>query len=109
MATAAAVLIRKEKDVVEAYRRAGATEPAAARTPDDLGLHHRVAFNVLVRRAVLCDVGGGRYYLDEARWAALRAMRRRMAVVVLFVVIATFLVLAITGVVTVGVGIPRLH
>ena len=109
MATAAAILIRKEKDVVRVYRLAGSTSPAAARTPDDLGVHHRVAFDILVRREVLRDVGDGRYYLDEARWAALRVMRRRLAAGILIIVIATFLLFVVTGIVTVGFGIPRLH
>jgi hypothetical protein len=109
MAAAAAILIRKEKDIVDVYRRAGATSPAAARTPDDLGVHHRVPFSVLVRRAVLLEVSEGRYYLDEPRWQALRAMRRRIAMSVVALVIVIFIVLAAIGVVSVGFGIPRLH
>ena len=109
MAAAAAILIRKEKDIVELYRRASATSVATARTPDDLGIHHRVPFKVLVRRAVLRDAGGDRFYLDEARWQALQVRRRRMAVGVLVLMIAMIFVLSAAGIITVGFGIPRLH
>ena len=80
---AGAILIRKEREIVTAYRDAGATNPGAARDPNEIGVHQHLVFGRLVRRAVLRDVGGGRYYLDEPTWEALRGMRRRMTVVVL--------------------------
>ncbi|HEY4216123.1 MAG TPA: hypothetical protein VGM67_03235 [Gemmatimonadaceae bacterium] len=109
MATAAAVLIRREKDIVELYRRAGATAPGTALTPATLDIHHRVAFDILVRRAVLRDVGSGRYYLDEFAWQALRARRHRLAGTMMVLIIVAFVALVATGVVTLGFGIPKLH
>jgi hypothetical protein len=108
-AAAAVIIIRRERDIVELYQRAGATTPAMARTPDDLGIGHHVAFNILVRRAVLRDVGDGRYYLDEPSWQAQRSRRHVMAVVLLFVVLAVTVTLISVGVVSVRGGLPSLH
>ena len=81
--TAAAVIIRKEKEVVLAYQRARATSPEAARSADGIGVHQGIAFRRLVSRAVLREApgGGARYYLDEPTWEALRGTRRRVAIV----------------------------
>jgi hypothetical protein len=40
---AAAVIIRKEKRIVEAFRSAGATSPGTAVSPEVLGVHQRIA------------------------------------------------------------------
>jgi hypothetical protein len=106
---AAAIIIRKERDIVDLYRQAGATSPATARRPDDLGIHHRVAFNILVRRAVLREVSDGRYYLDEPSWEALRTLRHRIAALTIIVVLVVLGVMIGAGVVGVGFGIPHLH
>ena len=111
MGAVAAIIIRKERDVVDAYRRAGATEPSAAQSPDALEIGHMghgVAFHRLVRRAVLRDAGDGRYYLDEPSWEALRSMRRRLLLVMLILVLAVFVSLSVTGVIAIRTGIPRL-
>lgn len=84
-AVAAAAILRKEREIVAAYRNARATDPGAARDPSDMGVHQHVAFARLVRRAVLRDAGDGRYYLDEPSWEALRGIRRRMILVVVIV------------------------
>jgi hypothetical protein len=82
-ATAAAVIIHKEKEIVAAFRGAGATSPNHATTSAALGLHEGLAFAKLRRRAVLREAGAGRLYLDEPSWEALRATRRRMALTLL--------------------------
>jgi hypothetical protein len=81
--TAAAVIIRKEKEIVLAYQRARATSPETARSADGIGVHQGIAFRRLVSRAVLraAPGGGARYYLDEPTWEARRTTRRRLAVV----------------------------
>jgi hypothetical protein len=109
MGAAAAIIIRKERDIVRIYQEAGATAPTKARAPSDLGVHHRVAFNILVRRAVLREVGPDCYYLDEPSWNALRSMRRRVASAVALVLLVVFALLVGAGVIDVGLGIPRLH
>ncbi len=82
-ASAAAVIIVKEKHIVAAFRRAGATVPERAIVPASIGVEQRLAFRRLRRRAVLREAAPGTLYLDEPAWEALRAMRRRLALVVL--------------------------
>lgn len=88
-ASVAAVIIAKERQIVEAFREAGATSPNAAMTPASLGVSERVPFLALRDHAVLREVEPGRYFLDEPSWDALRRFRRRfLFLVVLVAVIA---------------------
>jgi hypothetical protein len=84
----AAVIIRREKDLVAHFQRAGAVDRASAMTPSALGVEEQFAWERLVSRGVICVGAPGTFYLDEAAWAALRSMRRRMAVVLLLLVVA---------------------
>jgi hypothetical protein len=90
MGAAAAIILRRERDIVQVYRGAGATDARTARTPDDLGVERRLPFGMLVRHAVLRDAGDGRYYLDEPSWEALRRMRHRLVVIMLLIVAVLF-------------------
>jgi hypothetical protein len=89
----AAIIIKKEKHIVVAFRGAGATSAPAAVSPDALGVHQRLAFRKLRSHAVLREAGSGLFYLDEPSWEALQRFRRRLAVaiglVVLFVLALT--------------------
>ncbi len=91
MGAAAAIIMRKQRDIVQTFRASGAVSRERAKVPDDLGVDESLVFKGLVRRAVLRSAGGGRYYLDEPSWNALRTLRQRMAVVVLFFVLAVIL------------------
>jgi hypothetical protein len=89
---AAAVIIKKEKRIVEAFRQAGATSPGAAVNPDALGVHQRLAFRKLKAGAALRETGPGLFYLDEPSWEAMRSFRRRVALVIgLFVLLLAVL------------------
>jgi hypothetical protein len=96
-AAIAAIIARQERDIVNGFRGVGATSPARARDPDELGVKYQTAFDRLTRAAVLRDAGDGRYYLDEPSWIALRDRRRRVAIVMLVVMAAVFAVLIATG------------
>ena len=86
MTAAAAIVIRREKDAVAAYRSAGATTPGRAHRPEGLGVTNAMAIRRLTSRAVLRPgTEPGTLYLDEPSWTALRSMRRRMAVVLVIV------------------------
>jgi hypothetical protein len=98
MGAAAAILLRKERDIVDTYRGAGATSLDSARRADELDVSEHLAFHRLVRRAVLREGTEGRYYLDEPSWNALRRMRHRMLIVVLVLLV----VIIASGVVTLG-------
>ena len=96
MGAAAAIIMRKQRDIVQTFRASGAVTRERARVPDDLGVDESLVFKGLVRRAELRDAGGGRYYLDEPSWNALRTLRQRMVVVIVFFVIAVILLGIVT-------------
>jgi len=97
-ATAVAIILRRERDVVDAFRRARATDPRSARTLDDLTISETNAVSRLRRSAVLREVEPGLFYLDEPSWEALRGMRRRAVLVVVGVVLLMLLVMVVSGV-----------
>lgn len=106
MATAAAaVVIAKEKDLVAHFRRAGALSPATAKSVADLGVDTRLAWSILEGRAIIREAGEGLYYLDEPAWVAHQERRRRIAIVMLVIVLA---LLAVSTFVTMkAAGSPR--
>lgn len=75
----AAVIRRKEREVVDDFRRCGATTPLTARSLADLGLEDSWPVRRLQRRAVIREPEPGIMYLDEEVWTAVRATRRRVA------------------------------
>lgn len=81
--TAAAVVLLRERQIVERFQHAAATAPDRARTPSELGVHGGIAFERLRSRAVLREAAPQAFYLDEARWAALRRLRRRLVALLL--------------------------
>ena len=86
-AGAVAVLVAKERRIVDAFRRAGAVDPRAAVTPSTIGVAERFAFRKLRQHAVLRQAGPGAFYLDEPSWEALRSMRRRLALMLLLLML----------------------
>lgn len=77
MSTVAAVILGKERRMVNRLRTAGATDPAHARTLEELGLSDGLILHRLRDRAVVRHAGPDRYYLDEESWNAVRRSRRR--------------------------------
>jgi hypothetical protein len=97
-AAVAAIIIRREKDLVEHFRRAGATRPEAAQTPGALGVDDdNMIWRILVKGAVIRQGAGGGYYLDELSWEALGRRRRRMAIIMLAVVVTLGIVAYLSG------------
>jgi hypothetical protein len=80
---AAAILIRREKDLVAHFRNHGAVDAAHAMTAVALGVEERLAWVVLRNRAIIRDGGPGTYYLDELSWEAAGRRRKRVLVVVI--------------------------
>ena len=89
----AAILRRREMEVVDDFRAAGATSPATAQSYTAIGLGHSLAIKRLNDRAVIREAAPGKYYLDEEVWAAVRRTRRRIATMILCI-----LVLALLGI-----------
>jgi hypothetical protein len=78
-----AILRRREQEVVDDFRVAGAISPETAQPYEALGIGDSLAIKRLQNRAVIREASPGRWYLDEEVWAALRGMRRRIATVLL--------------------------
>jgi hypothetical protein len=90
-AAVAAIMRRREQEVVDDFRAAGATSPDSAQSYSSLGMGESLAIRRLHNRAVLREASPGLYYLDEEVWAAVRRTRRRLATVILSVVALLFL------------------
>lgn len=82
---AIAVLLRKEREIVAAFRAAGAAAPDAAVTLTALGVHDGVALRRLRQRAIIREAGTDRFYLDEPSYVANVQIRRRLALVVVII------------------------
>jgi hypothetical protein len=91
MATAAAVIILKEKELVALFQRAGALSPATAQGLATLQAHEGVAFRRLQQHAVIREAEAGRFYLDEPTWTLLISMRRRLMLVVFVIMMAVLI------------------
>ena len=90
-AAIAAVIARRERDVVDLFRRAAATSPSSARSLSALDLDDALAVKRLSKRAVLRETDNGDYYLDEQSWTALRRLRRRLMVTMILALLAVLL------------------
>lgn len=97
MGAAAAVIMRKQRDIVQVFQGAGATTPDRARDPDALGIDQSLVFKGLVRRAILREAKPGQFYLDEPSWKAMHSRRRIVVVVLLAVLLAGVAVAMATG------------
>ena len=86
-AGAVAVIVAKEKHIVDAFQRARALSAESAVAPAAIGVSDEMAFRRLREHAVLREARPGYFYLDEPSWQALRAMRRRLGLTVLLVVL----------------------
>jgi hypothetical protein len=91
-AAAVAILVRREREIVAAFRAGHATSPDSATTLDAVRVPDGVALRRLRDRAVVRPAGPDRFYLDELVWAAAMRMRRRVVLVVLLVVAMCFVV-----------------
>lgn len=95
MGTAVTILLIKERQLVDAFMRAGATSADSAVAPSDLSVDLAgVGGRRLIDRAVLREASPGRYYLDVLSWEAVRRQRLRVLSVVLLLVALAALFLA---------------
>jgi hypothetical protein len=95
MGAAVAVMLIKERQLVDAFTRAGATSASTAVHPGDIAVD--VSGNAgrrLIEHAVLREADAGRYYLDLLTWEALRRQRLRFLFVVLLIIALGALFLA---------------
>jgi len=91
----AAVIMVKERHIVEAMQRLAVTSPARALTVDqlaDLGVDDRgLAWRALKRRVIVREASPGKWYVDGEVWQATRRRRH----ILLFVLVITALTSAV--------------
>ena len=87
-AAVAAVIIRREKELVAHFEQMRATSPASAQSVEALRVEHNQFFRRLEQRAVIRQSPTGLYYLDQPSWIAMNATRRRQMFIVMGIVIA---------------------
>ena len=95
-AAVAAVLRRREREVVDDFRVAGATSRETAQSYTAMGLGQSLGLKRLRDRAVIREAAPGTYYLDEEVWVAVRRTRRRIATVFI-AILALFLFSILMG------------
>ena len=89
-AAAVAIMRRREREVVDDFRAAGAISPATAQSYNAIGLGDSMALRRLNDRAVIRESAPGLWYLDEEVWTAVRRTRKRVAFVMVAVVLMLF-------------------
>jgi hypothetical protein len=95
MGGAVTIILIKERQMVDAFARAGATSASTAVHPSDIAVDlGGVGGRRLIAQAVLREADDGRYYLDLLSWEALRRQRRRILFVVLLLIALFALFLA---------------
>jgi hypothetical protein len=94
----AALLRRREQEVVEDFRAAGALSPSTAQSYAAIGLGDSLAIKRLRNRAVVREAAPGAYYLDEEVWAAVQRTRQRAGIV-----IVSMLALVLLGILLVSI------
>jgi hypothetical protein len=89
---------RKEREVRDDFLRAGASMPINAMSLGDIGIGESMAVKRLMRRSIIREASPGLFYFDEEVYLSVRAMRRRMALVMLvtFVLLFLFMTFVVT-------------
>src|SRR4051812_14053291 len=90
MSAAVVAILGKERAVLRAFRKAGATDPASARTLDEIGVRSGLGLRRLRNRAVIRLAQPDHYFLDEEVWDAVHRSRRRLTVVIFVVLLLMF-------------------
>jgi len=85
-AAVAAILRKREQDVIDDFRAAGATSPDRAQSYTAMGVGDSLAIKRLRNRAVIREATPGTYYLDEEVWSAVVRTRRRLVVTLLSII-----------------------
>lgn len=94
---AAAIILIKERQIVEAFERVRATSTESARSLDMVGVDSEgLGMRRLRERAVIREATPGHYYLDVEVWQAVRRQRHRIVLVILVLIIAA----AVAGIVS---------
>ena len=93
----AAIVIRREKDLVAHFELARATSPASAQSLQALQVEDNHFFRRLEKRAVIRQSPTGLYYLDQPSWNAMNATRRRTMIIMVAIAVALAVLVAFTA------------
>jgi hypothetical protein len=100
MGAAVAVILLRERQIAEAFERAGATAASRGRSPAELDVDaggtgwRRLRDRAVVRES---SPGSGLYYLDTEVWEAVRRTRHRAALVLLVVMLVGLALVVMGG------------
>jgi hypothetical protein len=94
--SAAAIILRQNR-LMRRFRAAGATNPAAARVPRDIGCRAGWLFRRMAARGVFVPTLDGRFYLDENAAQSFVARRRARIGAVVAVLLVIYLVVMLTA------------
>ena len=89
---AIAIMRRKERDVRDAFHKAGALDPTNSQPLPDIGVEESMALRRLIRHHAVRESSPGCFYFDEAVWQEVRAARGRMALMFLAAIVLVTLV-----------------
>ncbi len=93
----AAIIIRREADLVAHFELMRAISPASALSLESLRVEHNTYFRRLETRAVIRQSPSGLYYLDQRSWEAIKAFRRRTLIIVVTIAAAVAAAAAYTA------------
>ncbi len=82
-----AAIILQQNRLMRRFADAGATNPATAKVPEDIGCRRSWVFRRMVSRGVFAPVGDGRFFLDVEAADEFRRRRRRTALIFIGVVL----------------------
>lgn len=89
----AAIVARKRREMLNAFRVADAISPSTAKLLPEIGVKERGLFRIQLSHRVIVRTSDNRYYLDEAREKEVDLIRKRFAFVMLALVTIILLVL----------------
>lgn len=84
------VVARKERDLIDHFRRVRALSPETAATSASIGVEERHAWHRLARRGIIHQAPNSGWYLDEDALVSLGQTRRKRALAIIAVVLALF-------------------
>lgn len=83
-----AVIVVVQNKLMRRFRQVGATSPASACAPEDIGCRNSWIFRRLAARRVFVEAKPGRYYIDEMAADEFVRMRRARMLWILAVLLA---------------------
>ena len=84
----AAIINKKRREMFHAFRVSGAISQATGKALDEIGVKTSKIFKLQVRRRVIVQVSGNRYYLDESRLKEVDRFRRNAVLITLIILFA---------------------